>query len=149
MEFFAHRFDGFEEVGASSVHFVDECDSRDAVAVCLSPNGFRLGLNASNCAEYGDSAIENSQGSFHFNREVDVARGVDDVDLGVFPIDGGRSRGDRDATFPLLLHEVHGRGAFVHFADAVNSPRVKKNPFGRGRFARVNVGHDPNIADIL
>ena len=82
-EFFSHRFDGIEEVGADAVHFVDECDAGNAVAVCLAPNCFRLGLNACNGIEYGNSTVENAQGALHFNREVDVAGGVDDVDLAV------------------------------------------------------------------
>jgi hypothetical protein len=48
--------------------------------------------------------------------EVDVARGVDDVDAVVVP-DARRGSGrDRDALL-LLRHVVHGRGAVVNLAD--------------------------------
>ena len=49
----------------------------------------------------------------------------------------------------LLLHEVHGCSAFVHFANAVETARIKENPLGRRRFTRIDVGHDPDIADIF
>ena len=74
---------GVEEVGADAVHFVDESNSRNAIAVCLAPNGFRLRLNTGDSVEYGDSAIENAERALHFDGEVDVARGVDDVDFAI------------------------------------------------------------------
>ena len=56
------------------------------------------------------------------DREVDVARRVDDVDAVIVPEAGRRGRGDRDAALLLLLHPVHRRGAFVHLADLVGLP---------------------------
>jgi hypothetical protein len=45
-----------------------------------------LGLHARYTAEDEDSAIKDSKGAFDFDGEVDVARGVNDVDVGVFPL---------------------------------------------------------------
>ena len=85
-EFFLHRVDGHEVVGADAVHLVDERDTRNAIAVRLAPDSFRLGLNACDGIEHSDSAVENAQRALHFDREVDVARGVDDVDLVSSPL---------------------------------------------------------------
>ena len=81
MKFFFHRFDRLKEVGADAVHFVDERDARNAILVSLAPYCFGLRFYAGNGAEHGDSAIENAQRTLHFDGEVDVARGVDDVDF--------------------------------------------------------------------
>ena len=88
-----------------------------------------------------------------FDREVDVAGRVDDVDAVVgeglvdrLPEAGGRSRGDRDAALLLLLHVVHGGRAVVDFADPVRDARVEKDALRRGGLARVDVGHDPDVA---
>jgi hypothetical protein len=91
-----------------------------------------------------------------FDGEVDVARGVDDVDavLGkiaghALPEGGGRGRGDRDAAFLFLLHPVHRGGAVVHLADLVIDAGVEQDALGGGRFAGIDVGTDADVAVTL
>src|SRR5690606_18198121 len=40
----------FQEVSSHTVHFVDERDAWNFIFVCLTPYGFRLWLNTTNCA---------------------------------------------------------------------------------------------------
>jgi hypothetical protein len=40
------------------------------------------------------------------------------------PLAGRRGGRDGDATLALLLHEVHGGRAIMHFTDAVDPPRI-------------------------
>ena len=144
--------DGLEhevEVGARAVHLVDEAHARHVVLVGLTPNGFGLWLYASNTVEHGNCTIENTQRALNLDREVDVARGIDDVDLVVVPSTGGSSRGDRDATLLLLLHPVHGGAAVVDLTDLVVHAGVIEDAFGRRRLARVDVGHDPNVSGFF
>src|SRR5690606_17642955 len=74
-----------EEVGAGTVHLVDEREAGHAVLVRLAPYGFRLGLNTAHSAIHHHGAVEHTHGTLHLNGEVHVSRGVDDVDavLGV------------------------------------------------------------------
>src|ERR1041385_6039665 len=51
----------------------------------------------------------------------------------------------RDAALLLLLHPVHGRGAFVHLAHLVADARVVEDALGNRRLARVDVGHNPDV----
>ena len=74
---------------------------------------------------------------------------VDDVDRVVVPVARRRRRRDRDAALLLLDHPVHGRGALVDLADLVVAARVVQDPLGRRRLARVDVGHDPDVADLV
>ncbi len=74
---------------------------------------------------------------------------IDDVNFAVFPINGSGRRSDCNPSLALLLHEVHGRSSLVHFADAVKSARVEENPFRCGGLARVDVGHNTHVTDIL
>ncbi len=136
------------EVGADAVHFVDEADPRHVVLVGLAPHRLGLGLHAGHGVEHGDGAVEDAQRALHLDGEVDVARGVDDVDPVVAPRAGGGGGGDGDAALLLLDHPVHGRGAFVHLTDLVVAPRVIEDALGRGGLARVDVGHDPDVAGL-
>ena len=65
------------------------------------------------------------------------------------PRAGGGSGGDGDAALLLLLHPVHGGGAFVHFADAVVHAGVEQDALGGRRLARVDVGHDADVAAFV
>src|SRR5690348_8463431 len=93
------------EIGADTVHFIDEADARHAVFIGLTPNGLGLRLNTGDRVEHGDSAIEHAHGTFYLNGEVHVAGRIDDVDAvriaRDFPEAGRRRRSNGDAA--LLL----------------------------------------------
>ncbi len=143
-----HR-DAAVEVGADAVHLVDEAEPRHVVLVGLAPHRLGLRLDAGDRVEHRDRAVEHTQVALDLHREVDVTRRVDDVDLAVAPLHrrgGGR---DRDAPLLLLDHVVHHRGAFVHLTDLVGATRVVEDALGRRGLARVDVGHDPDVAGLL
>ena len=89
------------------------------VSISLAPDGLGLGLDACDGIEAADGAVEDAEGTLNLEREVDVARGVDDVDAVVVPDAVRGGRGDRDATLLLLLHPVHRGGAVVDLTDLV------------------------------
>ncbi len=138
--------DGAVEVGTDAVHLVDEADARHAVAVRLPPHGLGLRLDAGDRVEHGNRAVEHAQRTLDFDREVDVAGRVDDVDAVVAPLARGGGGGDRDAALLLLDHVVHHRGAFVHLTDLVGLAGVVEDALGRRGLARVDVRHDPDVA---
>lgn len=146
------HLDATEEVGTGAVELVDEADTRHAVAVRLTPDGLGLRLDAGHTVEHGDGAVEDAERTLHLDGEVDVTRGVDDVD-GVVniverPVTGRRGGRDRDAALLLLLHPVHRGSAVVDFTDLVAHTGVEEDPLSGGRLPRVDVGHDPNVADL-
>ena len=143
-----HR-DGAVEVGADAVHLVDEAHARHFVLVGLTPHGLGLRLDAGDRVEHRDGAVEDAQRPLDLDGEVDVAGGVDDVDAVVVPDAGRGCGGDRDATLLLLRHVVHGRGAVVDLADLVALAGVVEDALGRGGLARVDVGHDADVAGAL
>jgi hypothetical protein len=148
--------DAAQEVGAGAVHLVDERKPRHRVLVHLAPDRFGLGLHAGDGAEHGTGAVEHLEAALDFDGEVDVSRGVDDVEavLGelVFhslPERRGGSRGDRDAALLLLLHVIHDGGAVMHFADLVRNAGVEKDALGRRRLAGVDVRRDTDVTVAL
>ena len=153
IEALLHLVVDLEEVGTGTVHLVHEGKTGNAVLVGLTPNGFGLRLHATHGAVDHAGAVEDAHGTFNFNGEVNVPRGVDDVQTIRFPLHfhaapegGGGSGRNRDATFLFLFHPVHGGGAIMHFTDLVVDTGVEQNTFGRGGLARVNVGRDTDIA---
>ncbi len=159
---FAHHTDHAEEVGAGDVHLVDVRHARDFVLVRLPPDGLGLGFDAALRAEDGHGTVQHAQRPLDLNGEVDVARGVDDVDtVGVFfrrygivmiarrrPVTGGRGGGDGDTTLLLLNHPVHGSPAVVRLADPVDPSGVEQDPLGGRRLSGVDMRHDPDITGM-
>ncbi len=154
----ADHLDAAGEVGAHAVHLIGEDHARDLVAVRLTPDGLRLRLDAGHGVQERNGAIEHAKRALDFNGEVDVPRGVDDVDAVLRPFAllialavtapeaRGRGRGDRDAALLLLLHPVHGGRAIVDFADLVALAGIVQDTLGRRRLPGIDVGHDADIA---
>ncbi len=148
-----HLVVDLEEVRADAVHLVHEREARHLVLVRLPPHGFRLRLHAADRVVHHARAVEHAHRALDLDREVDVARRVDDVDpvLGIaavhpLPEAGGRGRRDRDAALALLLHPVHDGRAVVHLAHLVRDARVEKDAFGGRGLAGINVGTDADVA---
>ncbi len=152
----AHLVVHLEEVSALAVHLVDESQARNAVLVGLTPHSFGLRLNTTDSAIDHAGAIEHTHRALDFDGEVDVARGVDDVDAVLLelvthalPETGRGSRGDGDAALLLLLHPVHGGRAIVHFTDLVVDAGVEQDAFGGRGLAGVDVRRDTDVAVTL
>jgi len=56
-----------------------------------APDGLRLRLHTADGAEQGNGTVQDAQRALDFDREVDVAWGVDDVHAVVTPEAGGRA----------------------------------------------------------
>ena len=144
-----HGLHALVEVRAYPVHLVDVGDPRNAVLVRLPPDRLGLRLDAGYRVEEGDRAVEHAQRPLDLDREVDVARRIDDVDPVVLPGRGRCGRRDRDAALLLLLHPVHDGSALVDLAHLVGPSRVVKDAFGRRRLTGIDVSHDADVPCLL
>ena len=143
-----HLFDAVK-IRAVNIHFVYIRNAGHPVGIRLTPNGFRLGLDAALCAERSHRAVKHAQRTLDFYRKVNVSRGIDDIETVSFPNAGRRSRGDRNTAFLLLNHPVHRSGTVVRLADFVSFTRIKQDTLRRRRFACVDVRHDPEITGVF
>ena len=153
-QFLLHISNDFVEVSTGTVHLVDERHHGDFVLHRLTPDGFRLRLNAADGAVNSDRTVENAERTFHFSSEVHVTRGVDQIetvlDTGSFviPEASGCSGGNGDTTFLFLRHPVHRGSTFVGFPELVVFAGVVQDTFGKGGLAGVDVRHDTDIPVI-
>ncbi len=144
-----HHLDYVEEVGPGGVHFVHISDTGNIVFFRLTPYGFGLGFNTALGAEYSHRAIQYTQGTFYFNGEVNVARGVDDVNGMAFPMAGRSSGSNRNTTFLFLYHPVHGGSPIMNFTDLVSLAGVEQDTFRGRSFTGIDVSHDTDVSDFI
>src|SRR5699024_5547077 len=99
--------------------------------------------------ENSNCAIENTQGTLNLHGEVNVTRGVKDVDLVAFPETGISSGGHGTTALLLLLHPVSGGCAVVGLAYLAFYVCVDQDPLGGGALTSVDVRHDADVANLL
>ena len=126
----AELLDHLLGVAAGAVHLVDERQAGNAIAPHLAVDGQRLGLHPAYGAEDENGPVQDAEAALDFDGEIDVARGVDQVDVVAVPLHRGRGAGDRDAALPLQVHVVHGGAgpAALHFLHAVDAAGVEQHP---------------------
>src|SRR4029453_1474226 len=143
-----HHVDAAEEVRTGAVELVDEAHAGDAVLLGLPPDLFGLRLDTGDTVVHGHGTVEHTQGALHLDGEVDVPRGVDDVDVEAVPDALRRGRRDGDAALLLLLHPVHRGRAVVDLTDLVVDTGVEEDALRRRGLAGVDVRHDPDVAGL-
>ncbi|MBA7670061.1 hypothetical protein ES703_78204 [subsurface metagenome] len=146
---FLHHVQHVIEICAGTIHFVHKSDPGDTVPVGLAPHGFRLGLHATHSAENSDGTIEDAQRALHLHGKVDMAGGIDDVDAMAVPEAGGGSRGNGYAPLFLLIHPIHSGRPIVNLTHPMNPSRVVKDALGSGGLTGIDVGHDPDVANVF
>ncbi len=150
----ANHFYATVEIGTNLVHLIDEDHTWNMVLLSLTPNSFSLRLYASIRIEKSDCAVENAERTLNFDGEVNVARRVDDVEATLLAIltlpERGRcSRGNRDTTFLLLLHPVHGGSTVMGFTNLVVLTGIEQDTLGHRRLTGVDVSHNTEIAVVF
>ena len=142
-----------EEVGTRAVHLVDVTDTGNIVFVSLTPYSLRLGLDTTYGTESSDSTVEDTERTLYLYSEVNVSRGVNEVDFIFFrvivPESGSCSRGNCNTALLLLLHPVHGGGTVMHLTDFVSKTGIEKNTLRRGSLTGIDVSHDTDVARIF
>ena len=132
-------------IRAGSIELVDKSDPGNLVPVGLSPYGFALRFHPFHSGKNHHGSIKHAQTPFHFGREINMPRCVDQVDLMIIPGKGGGCRRDGDSPLPFVGPEIHDRFTVMHFPDLVTAAGVKQETLGRRCFAGIDMSDDPNI----
>ncbi len=143
----------FEEVCTRTVHLVNVTYTGHVIFVGLTPHGFRLGFNTAYGAERGNGAVENAERTLDFNGEVNVPRGVNQVDFifvaRILPESGGSGRGDGDTTLLFLLHPVHSGSAVMNFSDLMRKTGIEQNTLGSCGLTGIDMSHNADISGVF
>mmetsp|Transcript_47641 Transcript_47641/g.110374 ORF Transcript_47641/g.110374 Transcript_47641/m.110374 type:complete len:424 (-) Transcript_47641:161-1432(-) len=137
------------EVCPLAIHLVDKANARHAVSVGLAPDCLRLRLHTCDAIKDCHGAIQDSQCSLHFQREIHMPWGINDVYSVVVPEARSGCARDGDATLSLLRHPVHGGRALVNLTDGRLAASVEEDSLSRRRLPCIYVCHDTNVPVTL
>ena len=118
VELFVSGAQGGEKIEDLFMHFVraairlvDLVDHNNRLqAKRQSLHGDKLGLRHGpfRGIDQQGNAIDHAENTLHLAAEVGMARGVDDIDAGAFPVDRGTFRKDGNPAFPFQVIGIHG-----------------------------------------
>ena len=108
-----------------------------------------LCLNSLGSIHHKDGAIAGCKASRYLVIKIDMSRGVDEIDVGIFPANFVDRTADRDPALALLIHKIHRGLSVVDFRNAIRTPRIEQDAFTDRRLAGIDVRHDANIAYFI
>jgi hypothetical protein len=149
------------KVCTQDIHLIDECHTGYIVGISLTPYVLRLRFYTALCTEHADSAVQYTQGTLNFYCEVNVSRGINDIDTALFcaglcfaiflqgPVTGGSSRSNCNTSLLLLSHPVHGCSTFMSITNFIVNTGIIQDTLGGGSFTSIDVSHNTDISGSL
>ncbi len=125
---------------------VDRDDRLQAKLERLADHEFGLRHRTFGGVDKHDDAVDHRQDALDLTAEIGVARGVDDVDLGVFPMHRGALGENGDAALALQIVGVHGT-LDLTLVVAVGAGLLQQL-VDEGGLAVVDVGDDGDVAKV-
>src|SRR3984957_12073866 len=141
-----HLVDDFGDAGIRAVDLVDGDDRLEAQLERLADHEFGLWHRTFGGVDQNDDAIDHRQDTLDLTAEIGVARRVDDVDLGVFPMHRGALGENGDAALALQIVGVHG-ALDLSLVVAIGAGLLQQFVDERG-LAVVDVGDDSDVAKV-
>ena len=136
----------FVRTGVLAVDLVDHHNRLDAAGERLADHELGLRQHAFSGIDQHDGAIDHVQDPFDFATEVGVARGVDDVDAGIFPHHRGALGENGDAAFALQIIAIER--AFGDVLVVAESAGLLQKLVNKRGLAMIDVRDDGDIADF-
>ena len=102
-----HLVDDFGDARVGAIDLVDGHDRLQAELQRLADHEFGLRHRTFGGIDENDHAVDHRENTLHLAAEVGVARRIDDVDLGVFPMHRGALGENGDAALALEIVGIH------------------------------------------
>ena len=106
----------------------------------LAERCHRLRLDTTRGTHHKHSAFHSRERHIDLGTKIDMPRRINKIEPRIFPFEMRHATFNRDAAFLFFGHVVHRGKALFHFPRAVNFTCRKKNPLGKSRLARIDVG---------
>ena len=131
------RFHHAVEVGALAVHAGADDDARQRELVVVMPNALGHDLDAADRVDHDQGGFDRGHGHLGFMDEHVEAGSVDEVDLGLAPLDEGGGGGDGHRARDFFFVVIGDGGAFIDPAEALGGAGGEKHGRGERGFARM------------
>jgi hypothetical protein len=141
------RLEGAVEVGALAVEHVHVDEARKPELGRPLPEAGGGHLDAHDGVDDEQRVLAHAQGPEGVGDEGGLAGRVDQVDLGVAPLEGGERRGDRHATGLLVLVGVRDRRPIGDASHPGGGARLEEQRLVQSRLSRATVAHQGDVAD--
>ena len=140
---------GAGDIGRGHVYLVDDRDDFKVVLEGEVKIGKRLGLDALGGVHQEQRTFAGRNGSGNFVSEIDVARGIDEIELVVDAVGGGVRNRDRLALdgYAALALDVHVVEDLVLEIPVIDYVRLLYEAIREGGFSVVDMGNDAEIAN--
>ena len=148
-EFLAQLLKGLVEVGVLLVHLGDVYGTGHTRVGKGLPGLFGADVQAVLRGDADDADVRDAQGLGDLAGEVEVSRGVDDVDLGLLILGVHGAGGDADLAAYLLLVVVRDGVARGGAAEPVGNAGQKEDALGEAGLAVAAVSEQRDVADVL
>ncbi len=130
--------DGVEcpfEAGIVAVHLADNDDAWQIELVAVLPYLLGLHFNTRNCIENDQRGIGRPQGQFGLSQEWTIARGIQDVDLGLVPFAMRQRGADADLALDFLFFVIGDGVAFFNPRQPIDGPGGEEHCGRQGGFS--------------
>ena len=133
----------FLGAGVLAVNLVDDHNHGQTGLKGFAQHKTRLRQRPFSRVHQQDRAGSHGERALHFAAKVGVARGVNDIDLDPFPVDGAVLGGNGDAAFAFQIHFVHH--AVVNLLVGAEHAALLEQTVHEGGLAVVNVGDNGDV----
>ena len=148
-EFLPHGGEGGVEVGVVLVGFGDVQNAGDLVGLTVFPGFFRAHAHPALGGADDDGGVGHAEGLTHFAAEVEVARGVQHVDLTALVFHRRDGGGDGKLAADLLGIIVANGGTVGDLTQPDGRSRKVQHGFGQGSLSVSAVAEQTDVSDVL
>ena len=124
VERIGQRIEGALQAGVVPIHLVDHHHPRQIVLVRITPDQLGADLNARDRIGHHQCTVDHPQRVLDLAHQVEIAGGVDDVDLVPAQLAGDDAHVQRDGATNLLILKIRDGAPFFHLTQSGDGTRV-------------------------
>lgn len=114
--------------------------------VRLPPHGHRLRFDTGGAVQDDHRTVDCSQRLLHFHSEINVPRGIEQIDTVVLPVETDGSATDGYSSLAFLLQKIGNGGTVVYLSQSVRPTGVIQHALRGRRFTRIDVRQYAHIS---